>query len=50
MEEAKKLREIACRLRKLASERKPCAELDPEKVRDFLLFYGGRRDATNTGT
>lgn len=43
----KALREIATELRKVASSVKvaapnaPVKELDPAKVRDFLLFCGG---------
>lgn len=43
-EKAKALRKLASKLRKLASEKKfeKSAELDPAKVRDFLIFFGDR--------
>ena len=42
-EKAKALRKLAGQLRKLAEKKKfvKSAELDPAKVRDFLIFYGG---------
>lgn len=45
--EAKNLRELACTLRKVAGEIPDRVELDPHKVRDFLVFYGGIRNATD---
>jgi hypothetical protein len=41
---AEELRSAAEQLRKVAGtlpEPLPAVELDPEKVRDFLVFYGG---------
>ena len=53
MESAEELRKIASQLRDLAVEvgqrkeaaaSKPLNELDPEKVKDFLVFFGGMKD------
>ena len=43
------LRKLAAELREAAELRKTAAvELDPEKVRDFLLFFGrGSKDVYN---
>lgn len=41
MEElAKELRKVAALLREAEKTRKTASELDPEKVRDFIAFYG----------
>lgn len=48
MEIAETLRKLAGDLRKAAEKVTECAqgeELDSEKIRDFLIFYG-RRDST----
>ena len=52
MEAVENLRKVASQLRELAVEvgqrkeaaSKPLNELDPEKVKDFLVFFGGLKD------
>ena len=45
MTTAQQLREAASELRKVAAELQsaPRQELDVEKVRDFLIFFGGKK-------
>lgn len=47
MDTVQNLREVAAELRKLASSfaerEEKRVELDPAKVRDFLIFFGGQK-------